>query len=381
MTIAFPDPVQPQYIWHSCDLKTGRRQEVLPLVGNPSRLMGAVTTVDLSCDLAALGPGVDFWGSTIPRRTMLALERRFPDQDTSDIPWVGVVTTRPERGSSQTARLGAASLEHLLERRFVGTHTYNAATGEDDAAVITALIGDANTEGWNIQLDLSGLTTLRRFRTKAPERRSVLSCLQELSDLTGGPEWTMNAGWNGQDVAVRLTARPRLGTASTMPNTQFRWPGNVQSYNQSEDHSTGVGANAVTAVTNGIGTSTPAVTATSATRIAVEGRWEAVTQRPAARTAADLAASAAADLAMMLDGQSLYTLTADATRAPRFAIDWILGDDVALVVEAGALDPAGSPSYGHPNGLNIIARAIGWTLDIQQDLIMPVLWQPSEGAA
>ena len=379
--IDLPDPAQPEYIWHSCDIKTGRRQEVLPLVGSPSRIMGGVTTVDFTCDLAAVADGIDFWGSTLPRQTMVALERRFPDQDDSDIPWVGVITTVPERGSGQSARFGAASVEQLLEVRKVGTHTFNAGAGEDDAAVITALIGDANVEGWNIQLDLTGCTTLRKFRTKAPERRTVLACLQELSDLDDGPEWTINAGWSGQNVALTLKARPRLGLASATPNTQFRWPGVVQSYNQSSDHSTGKGANAVTAVANGEGSSTPSSTARNEARILVEGRWEADVQHASARTAAELATAAAADLKMMVDGQTLYSVTADATRAPRFAIDWGLGDDVQLVVAPGARDIGGAPSYGHPDGLDIIARAIGWTLDPDQDQITPVLWQPSEGVA
>lgn len=377
--IDLPKPVEPDYDWYSCDLKTGRVQERLPLVGSPSKLLGAVTTLTLSCDLAALGAGIDFWGSTIPRRTMVVLERKFPDQNTADILWAGAVINRPERGSEPIASLGCVSLEGLLDRRFAGTHTYTGQPSHTDAQIITDLIGEANVDGWNIQLDLDGLTTVRQVRYRAPERRKILACLQELSDMENGPEWTIRATRSGDIVTKTLVARPRLGTASTIPNAQFRWPGAVKSYGQTEEHSDGLGANYVTAVANGEGASQPSFTRSDAARIAVEGRWEAVVQRPAARTIAALDSAAATELALMLEGQNLYTLTADAVLAPKIGIDWVLGDDIRLLVTAGARDPDGQPSYGHPDGLDVIARGIGWTLDPQTQTLTPLLWQPSEG--
>lgn len=371
--IDVPRPVQPVYRWHSCDLRTGRRQEVFPLVGSPSRVMGGMTTLELTCDLAGIGDK-DFWGSTRPRQTMIALERQFPDQDTSDIPWVGAVISRPNRGSDDNASLSCVSFEGILQRRFVATHTYTEQPGDTDAQIITDLLGDANVEGWNIQLDLASLTTTRNVRFKAPERRTVLSCLQELADMDGGPEWTINGAWNGlgDAVVVTLKARPRLGTASTMPNAQFRYPGVVRQYNQGEDHSEGKGGNAITAVGQGQGAATPSAIARNEARILVEGRWESILQASSARTQAQLLSAARSELGLEIDGQSLYTLTADATRAPSPDVDWVLGDDVALVVEPGT-------SSGHPAGLDIIARGIGWTIDPDTDTLTPLLWQPSEG--
>ena len=199
--------------------------------------------------------------------------------------------------------------------------------------------------------------------------------------MQNGPEWTISATWNGAGDAVVLTlvARPRLGTASSMPNAQFRYPGNVRDYNQDESHAEGEGGNAVTAIGTGQGAAQPSAVARDETRIAVEGRWESVTQSAAARTAGQLTAAAAAELALEVGGKTLFTLLADATLAPRFGIDWVFGDDVALVVDRDALSD-NAPSYGHPNGLNTVARAIGWTLDIDADTIAPVLWQSSEGA-
>jgi hypothetical protein len=372
-----PPVAQPAYRWHACDFKTGRRLEILPLRGTPSKLIGAPTTVDLTCDLSELGAGVDFWGSTIPRRTMIALERTYPNEETSDLPWVGVVTSRPTRGNGPAAQLGATTIEGALNRRFAGNHVYTGAPGHTDAQIITDLVADANVEGWNISLDLVGLTTTRSLRYKAPERRTVLSCLQELSGLANGPEWTINAAWDGDDVGLTLVARPRLGTASTDPNAVFRWPGMVQAYNAGEDHTEGVGANAVTALANGQGSSTPSATARNEADIAIAGRWEATTSKASARSA-ELPGAAAADVARMVDGQTIYTLTADATRCPQIDRDFPIGSDVRFAVDADLVDRAGHPSYGHPAGLDIIARAFGWTLDIDANNFTPVLWQPGE---
>ncbi|WBQ03030.1 hypothetical protein [Kribbella sp. CA-293567] len=373
-----PPPVaQPAYRWHACDFKTGRRLEILPLRGTPSKLIGAPTTLDLTCDLAELGAGVDFWGSTIPRRTLIALERTYPGEETSDLPWVGVVTSRPTRGNTSTAQLGATTIEGVLNRRYAGNHIYTGEAGHTDAQIITDLIADANVEGWNIGLDLVGLTTTRSIRYKAPERRTVLSCLQELSGYANGPEWTINGWWNGDAVGLTLVGRPRLGTASTDPNAVFRWPGMVHAYNAGEDHTEGVGANAVTAVANGQGSSTPSATARNESDIAIAGRWEATTTKASAR-ATELPGAAAADVARMVDGQTIYTLTADATRCPQVERDFPIGSDVRFTVAAAMVDRPGPPSYGHPAGLDIVARAFGWTLDIDANNFLPVLWQPGE---
>jgi hypothetical protein len=80
----------------------------------------------------------------------------------------------------------------------------------------------------------------------------------------------------------------------------------------------------------------------------------------------------------MVDGETIYTLTADATRAPQIDRDFTIGSDVRFTAAANMVDRDGHPSYGHPDGLDIIARAFGWTLDPIADTFTPVLWQPGE---
>jgi hypothetical protein len=381
--IQLPQRGRPTYTWHACDLKTGRRLETFPFRGSPERLLGAAVPVTLTCDLADDSvQGKDFWGTVIPRRTMIVLERQYPDEVTSDIPWVGVVTSLPDRGPQPQVTVGTSTIEEYLARRYVGTHTFNGQPADTDAAIVTALMGDANTEGIGIALDLADLTTTRALRYKQPEHRTVLACLQELSDLEGGPEWTINGAWSGPanlTVALTLFGRPRIGVVSTMPNARFQWPGSVLDYRTASDHSGTKGGNYFIGLGNGQGSSTPKAVANNAADIAVAGRWEVADQVPAARTAADLAAGANAGLARVLNGETVTYLEADATEAPQVGRDWIAGDDIQLVVEAwDPATPRSARSYGHPDGLTAIGRAIGWQLDIDANRITPKLWQPGQ---
>lgn len=369
---------QPEYRWHACDLKTGRKLGTFPLVGKPSKLIGSATLADFTVDLSdPAAAGKDFWGTTTIHRTLIVLERRYPSETTSDAPWAGAVITR-RRHPGQMQSLGCVSVEGLLERRKVSTHSFPG--GATDAAIITAIIGDVNVEGWNIGLDLADLTTVRTtVRYKAPERRSALSCLQELSDLENGPEWTIEATINPLDVDLTLRARPRLGSASAVPNAVFRWPGQVIDYETVEDYGPGKGGNNVDAIGNSQGNNIPSGNARNEADIAVAGRWDALVQRPSLRTSAELTTGAAAAVQMMVDGQILTSLTADATTCPQVGRDWVLGDDIRFKAEAHDPDVPGSPlSYGHPGGLEIIARGIGWDLDIEANTMTPTVWLPSE---
>jgi hypothetical protein len=68
----------------------------------------------------------------------------------------------------------------------------------------------------------------------------------------------------------------------------------------------------------------------------------------------------------MRTGASAWTVTAAASAAPRLGQDWALGDSIRLHVEPGA-------ALGHPDGVDLVARAYGWQLDAGDNKITPVL--------
>jgi hypothetical protein len=369
MSLPAPTALAPEYRYWACDLKTGKKLADLPLKPSgalPERISD-VSSVAFTCDQGALQAGADLNGYTTPGRTVIVVEREYEGDNTSDPLWAGIVVAR-DAGSAPEATLNCATPAAYLGRRQVGTHTYTGGPGDTDTQIIADLMADAAPEGIGFILDVN-CPTLRTVRYLAPQRRNVLDCLKELADMENGPEWTVVTRWATADrLAVQFVfvARTRLGWAGT-PTTRFDYPGSIRSYKATDDFTEGHGSNAVIGINSSGAASPPARDGAAFT----EGwpRWEETVTKSGSLDAAGLAGIAKAALAKRARGQSTVDMAVDLTLGPQFGRDWVLGDNVAFV-DYG--------SFRYPAGHQETVRVIGHSLDIPNDTLTPVLWNPYE---
>lgn len=372
------DLPQAVYRYWVCDLRTGNKIAQLPLKPNgalPDRI-GDVSTTVFTCDQAAvLRDGGDFLGVTTAGRTVVVVEREYEGDSVSDILWAGIVSAR-KSGSGAEATLNSATVAAYLGRRFVGTHTYiDTVPGDTDEQIIFDLMTDAATEGVPFVLDVD-CPTPRSVNYLEPEHKSVLKALQELSDMEGGPEWTIATRWKTTErlgVEHVLVARPRLGWAGA-PNIRFDFPGCINSYDVDDDYTEGHGANHIRGVDSNGAASDPA---RDVQGITMQGwaRWEDIVPTQDL-DAAGLLGVAKEALTKRARGQSSTNIVVSLSAGPQYGRDWTLGDNATFFV-AGPEEPgADSPSPRHPDGHEETIRVIGVAIDIAGDTLTPVLWNP-----
>lgn len=354
-----------QLAWYGCDLRTGGIVEDLRSLkptGALSRKLGDATTLQFELNLPGAPSGWD--AATAPGRSV------FVAVDTAtDTPiWAGTVLPR-EGGSATTMQLGAATLERYLNSRFPGTQTL---IGTDQAAVVSAVVAPALTDGPPIVIDAPNTGVVMDYLTVDGDDKTILSCLQEIMALDGGPEWTIdvrwNAGHNGFEFPLRV--RPKIGVQVATAAT-FDFPGCVSAYTLSESYEEGKGADVVLARGEGEGSSRLTSSPHEATALIANGwpRWEYRYTPASGVTDPDqLNAHAAQSLALMAQGAQVWTLEAVASQAPRLGQDWGLGDTVHLAVEA---------SPRHPQGADMVARCWSWELDPGADRVRPILVEES----
>jgi len=348
--------------WYGCDLRTGGIVEDLRSIkptGTLSRKLGDATTLQL--ELALAGAPDEWEAAVAPGRSVLVAV----DTATDTPIWAGAVLPR-EGGSSQTVQLGAATLERYLDSRFPGDQTL---IGTDQAAVVSALVTPALTGGPPIVIDAPSTGVTMDYLTSDGDDKSILSCLQEIMGLEGGPEWTIDIAWNaGRDgFTFPLRVRSAIGAQSDSPESVFDFPGCVSSYTLSESYEQGKGATVVVARGEGEGTSRLTSTSHEATALIANGwpRWEyRYTPATGVTDPDQLDAHAAKSLTLMAQGAQVWSIEAIASRAPRVGRDWALGDSIRMAVET---------SPRHPGGTDLVARCWSWELDPGADRVRPIL--------
>ncbi|MDH6709740.1 hypothetical protein P3T27_006489 [Kitasatospora sp. MAA19] len=349
--------------WLACDLLTGAVAEELPSLHPTqalSRHLGAVTA--LTADLYLGGAPREWESATDPGRTMVVAV----DTATGDPLWCGLTLGR-DGGSGTQVRLSAATPEAWLDRRYTGTYS---ATATDQAAIMAAVATPALASGPPIVMATTPTGISSDYSIADGDDRTILSVLQEISGLSGGPEWTIEPRWaDAAHTRVELVLRIQaaIGVQSPQPDAVFELPGCVSEYALSESYERGRGATSVTAR----GDRADGVRATSATHTdtgllaAGWGLWEYRWTPAQGITATDQLESHAAEaLALMGTGSRAWSLNAVASRSPRLGSAWGLGDSVRLAV-------ASSPR--HPAGVDVVARAYAWTLDPAADRVAPIL--------
>jgi hypothetical protein len=354
-----------QLAWYGCDLRTGGIIEDLPALkptGTLGRKLGASTTLQFELTLAGAASNWD--EATTPGATMLVAV----DTATDTPIWAGATLPR-EGGSAPTAQIGAATLEGYLDARFPGTQDF---FGVDQAAVVSALAAPALVTGPPIVIDAPSTGVLMNYSVKGSDDKSILSCLQEVMALDGGPEWTLDVAWNASrnGFQLPLRVRPKVGVQGATATT-FDFPGCVASYTLSESYESGKGATDVIARGEGEGESRLSSGVHTATALIAAGwpRWEYRYTPATGLTDPDqLDSHAAQTSALMAQGAQVWSVEAVASIAPRLGADWALGDSIHLAVET---------SPRHPQGADMTARCWAWELDPGADRVRPILVEDS----
>lgn len=356
-----PNLVRPYNIsWFGCDFMTGEIIAELPslrLSGSLDRRLGEYTsaTFDLLLDKAPS----NWWAATQPGRAMIVgVWDGAPG-------WAGYIPPRT-RGSSSTVSITASTIEAYLDRRFTGTLAY---TQTDEALIAGALLGVV--QGGLSCLDVDApITGTPRDRTYADsDDKTVYSALTELMGVEGGPEWTIDPVWNSGRTGFRLLARVRkkIGVQDASPQAVFSMPGPVTEYAAAESYEDGKGATRVLATGNGEGDQGRA---TSDLYQSPLPGWPVYEYRfsPSSSITSKTVLNGHASQAIteLAGGTTSWTMTARASRAPHLGTEWSLGDNVRLSVAKGI-------SPGHPEGVDVVARALGWSLDPAADTISPIL--------
>lgn len=385
MTAAVPAT----YIYWACDLKTGNKLMPLPLTpqGTLPNHIGQLSTATFRADLSdhtaddALSLA-DFWAFTTPGRSFIACEAQYEDGVSSDIVWAGIILL-VDGGSEPDANLSCATAEAFFSRRSVLTHVYSEAVPTDtDAKIMADLLADAAVEGINLTVDVQG-TTPRTMRYKAKEYPKALAALQDLSDQEGGPEWIIKPAWKTADhlaVGFTFVGRPRLGSASVLPNARFDFPGCITTYRTTDDYTESKGANQVTPLADG--GAAGVVVRDEAGIAGGYPRWEQEISQAGLKTATGVNGLGKATLKLNARGHTTHVMTVDANLGPRYLRDFQLGDDSAFVVYDKDSEGNPAPSPRHPDGLTEIHRIMGVELDPNSDTYQPILWSPyDDGSA
>ena len=347
--------------WYGCDLRTGGIIEDLPALkpqGALSRKLGDSTTALF--ELALPGAAANWEEATTPGSTVLVAV-----DTATDLPvWAGATLPR-EGGSAQTVQLGAATLETYLGARYPGTQTLLST---DQASVIAALATPALTSGPPFVIDAVATGTTMDYLTADGDDKTILSCLNEVMGLDGGPEWTIDVVWNAAHSGFQFPLRVRkaIGVQAATAVT-FDFPGCVNAYSLAESYESGKGATAVIARGEGEGSSRLTSSTYTATTLISAGwpLWEyRYTPATGVTDPDQLNAHATQTLALMAPGGQVWSVEAVASRAPRLGEDWGLGDSIHLAVET---------SPRHPQGTDVTARCWAWELDAGADRVRPIL--------
>lgn len=359
-----PNPIpKPSIDWIACDLVSGDLITYLPAVtGTVSRALGAYTSDTLTLPIPRSGPG--FLGPLIhqaidiPTVMIAAIANNIPI-------WAGMLL-KVAGGSDPTLGLGLTSLEAYFDHRFVADHAW---AGRDEALIAAGLISDAKHEGLGFYLDAPATGTLRDRTYHDDEDATVYKRLQELMDVDGGPEWTVDLAWRSskqQSIAKIVRVRKRIGLARPRVTISTRGK-TAAAYTWSRDYSQGAGANDVRATSSGEGADRPQSQrfrhelALAAGVPRFEHRFQPSSSIKDENT---LNQHAFAELARLAGGTTALEITARWNVEPaRLGIDVNLGDQL----EYDLVGPL------HPTGLRGDGRMVGWRLDAKATTYQPVL--------
>lgn len=282
--------------------------------------------------------------ATIPYGTAILLVRG------STVLWGGIIVKRERTLQGEGLSLTVATVEHYLDSVYVKDHSYS---GWEQTWIASDLV-TSTLDGHRFMLDVDTASSrIRRDRTyEESSDKTLLSVLQELSNVQNGPEWCTS--WradNGRYLPV-LTVADRIG--SLTPVTTFD-ESVMTSFAIVEDYTSGYGANMVWAVGSTTGEDqlrSDVMVADQSYRPVVEHvvrPSSSITQKET------LNAHASASFQQLRDGTNTMSMTLNLLAAPIVYEEWRPGDVVAWTV---ADDDGRFTGFDHGE-----ARVVGYDID------------------
>ena len=296
------------------------------------------------------------WGeATIPYGVAILLVRG------STVLWGGIVVKRERTLQGSGLSLTVVTVEHYLDSVYVKDHVYS---NRDQCEIVADLVSTTlKDHRFMLSIEASP-SAVRRDRTyEESSDKTLLSVLQELSNVQNGPEWcTSWSNVDGRYVPV-LTVADRIG--STVPVTTFD-ESVMTAFRVLEDYTAGYGANMVWAV----GDTTGEARLRSDTMVAEQSYRPVVEHvvRPSSSITRKetLDAHASASLQRLRDGTNTMSMTLSLLAAPIVYEEWRPGDVVAWAV---ADDDGRFAGFDHGE-----ARVVGYDIDFSGEwTITPTL--------
>lgn len=293
--------------------------------------------------------------ATIPYGTAILLVRG------STVLWGGIVVKRERTLQGEGLSLTVATVEHYLDNVYVGDHAYS---NRDQCEIVKDLVS-TTLSGHRFILSVEASPSrIRRDRTyEADSDKTLLSVLQELSNVQDGPEWCTS--WRNVDgrYAPVLTVADRIG--SVEPVTTFD-ESVMTAFKVLEDYASGYGANMVWAVG-----STTGEGQLRSDKMVAEQSYRPVVEhviRPSSSIVqkGTLDAHASSALRQLRDGTNTVAMTLSLMAAPIVYEEWKPGDVVSWAV---ADDSGRFAGFDHGK-----ARVVGYDIDFSGAwTITPVL--------
>lgn len=285
------------------------------------------------------------WGeATVPYSTAILLVRG------ATVLWGGIVAKRERTLQGNGLSLTLATVEHYLDSVYVKDHVYS---NRDQCEIVKDLVSTTlKGHRFNLLVEASP-SGIRRDRSyDADSNKTLLSAIQELSNVQNGPEWCTS--WKADDgryVPV-LTVADRIG--SITPVTTFD-ESVMTSFRVLEDYSAGYGANVVWAVGSTTGETqlrSDVMVAEQSYRPVVEHVVNASSSIVQKETLNGHASSA---LQQLRDGTNTVDMTLSLMAAPIVYEEWKPGDVVAWTVSD---DDGRFSGFDHGE-----ARVVGYDID------------------
>lgn len=282
--------------------------------------------------------------ATVPYGAAILLARG------STVLWGGIVVKRERALQENGLSLTLATVEHYFDRVYVGNHTYS---NRDQCEIVKDLVSSTLKDHRFMFSVEASPSFIRRDRTyEADSNKTLLSAMQELSNVQNGPEWCTSWRAEGGVYLPVLTVADRIG--SVTPVTTFD-ESVMTAFKVVEDYTDGYGANMVWAVgdtTGGAQLRSDVMVAEQSYRPVVEHvvrPSSSITQKKT------LDAHASSALRQLRDGTNTMSMTLSLLAAPIVYEEWRPGDVVAWTV---ADDSGRFVGFDHGE-----ARVVGYDID------------------
>lgn len=285
------------------------------------------------------------WGeATIPYGTAILLVRG------STVLWGGIVVKRERTLQGEGLSLTVVTVEHYFDSVYVKNHTYS---NRDQCEIVKDLVSSTlKDHRFMLSIEASP-SAVRRDRTyEESSDKTLLSVLQELSNVQNGPEWCTS--WRSGDGRYTpvLTVADRIGSVD--PVTTFD-ESVMTAFRVLEDYTSGYGANMVWAVGSTTGEDqlhSDVMVADQSSRPVVE---HVVRPSSSITRKETLNAHASASLRQLRDGTNTMSMTLSLLAAPIVYEEWGPGDVVAWTI---ADDDGRFTGFDHGE-----ARVVGYDID------------------